>query len=123
MEQFKEATLEEVEELYDMLTGNRLPEGMEIPDGERPDLGPKQAFAVIWFLQERMGLLPDHYEQCETCLALFDTWETGTHIDDDEPNDWQARLGVTRELLKEHAGYHLCCDTCELAFWRDRMDE
>ncbi len=72
----EDITLEEVEKLYKFLQG-------EVPDSltlrETPNLTANQAFAVIYYLQEIMGILPDKYEQCQIpgCGELFDSAEEG----------------------------------------------
>lgn len=73
-------SLESVEVLYQMLRGGELPDGMTMPRGHQPRLTAKKAMSVIWFLQEQMGLIPDHYEACSVCEDLFDTWSEGTYV-------------------------------------------
>ena len=46
--------LEKIEELMDMLTGDQLPEGMNIKC--QPQLSRRQASSVVWFLQEHMNI-------------------------------------------------------------------
>jgi len=63
-------SLEQVEELYRFLQG-------EVPDGiyycKAPRLSERKAFTVIWFLQERLRIIPDQYERCCSCGTLYDT--------------------------------------------------
>ena len=111
-----EITLEQVEELYDMLRGLDLPEGMAMPN--QPQLKPKSAFSVIWFLQEHMGVIPSRYDQCSWCLSPYDSHCDGHSVDGtDEPDEWHEELGVTKAHLKEHEGNRFCCVYCEMAFW------
>jgi hypothetical protein len=44
-----------------------------------PNLTADQAFSVIYYLQEEMGVLPDKYEKCQVlgCDNLFDADEDG----------------------------------------------
>ena len=63
-----------------------------------PRLSSRMAFKIIWYLQEVMGVIPDHYERCITCGCLYDSWSEG-HYD-------------------ERNGHH--CDNCDSRiFWRD----
>jgi hypothetical protein len=78
----EEMTIEDTQELFDFLTGQSLPDGFRIM--HRPKLTAKKAFSVIYVLQERFGLIPDHYEQCCECGHLFDT-ECEGH--------WHAKTG------------------------------
>lgn len=58
----KEITLEQTQELFDFLQGNFMPEGWTIKP--KPRLTRNQAWSVIYYLQERLRILPDHYEKC-----------------------------------------------------------
>lgn len=80
--------LEWIEEFYRFLQG-AIPESVSIAPHNRPKMTKKQAFTVIWYLQEHFPLLPDNIEQCFECKELFDThcsglyWETkGRHYCD-----------------------------------------
>lgn len=75
----KEIGIEQVQEIYDMLTGRALPEGISLGRGNAPKLTEKKAFAVIWFLQEHLRILPDHIERCDECGDLFDTHRQGDY--------------------------------------------
>lgn len=88
----KTLTLEETEEFYKYLQGERMPETVLISLKRSPNLTPKKAFQVIWFLQEHVRLIPDTYEQCYNCKGLFDTNESGLY--------WESK------------GRHYC-DLCE----------
>ncbi|MBU1067492.1 hypothetical protein KKE60_06870 [Patescibacteria group bacterium] len=111
-------TIEHIEELMDMLTGTRLPKGMVMLN--QPCLSLKQAFSVVWFLQEHLPVLPDNFEQCHVCLAIFDRDHGGCFIDKtDDVSSWQEEIGVTQEMLKAHNGAQFCSIECEAAFWDD----
>lgn len=72
-------TLEQVQELFDFLQGT-IPEGIRLGRGHKPRLTRNQAWTVIWYLQEHLGVLPDHYEKCHRrgCDSdLFDSWGEG----------------------------------------------
>lgn len=109
-------TLEQVEELMNMLTGEGLPEGMVM--AEQPDLSCAQAFSVVWFLQEHLTVLPDHFEMCSVCSELFDTRHGGFTVDGtDIPSLWHEDHGVTQEMLAQHDGFIFCSEGCEYEFW------
>lgn len=73
--------LELVEELYDFLTGE-CPDCIHLARGHQPKLSQKKAFAIIWYLQEHLRVLPDNIERCDNCGNLYDShcgglyWET-----------------------------------------------
>ncbi|MFH1634880.1 MAG: hypothetical protein ABIG63_12865 [Chloroflexota bacterium] len=111
-------SLEKVEELMDMLTDNCLPEGMRIK--HQPQLSRKQAFSIVWFLQEHMGVLPDNIEMCGICGNLFDADSGGFVVDGtDVPDDWQENIGVTKEILQQNDGAKFCSQQCEYEFWQN----
>ena len=70
-------TLEETQELYDLLIGRSIPDGFHL--GKPPKLSAKKAFTVIYMLQERYHVIPDHFEQCRECGQIFDNWSEGTY--------------------------------------------
>lgn len=86
-------TLEKTRELYDLLIGRSIPDGFHL--GNPPKLSPKKAFTVIYMLQERYHVIPDHFEQCCECKQIFDDWAEGIH--------------------SEKAGKHWCGSCCYLA--------
>lgn len=67
-----------VVEFYDFLQGN-IPETISIGRGHRPKLSKKQAFSVIWYLQEHLRIIPDTIEQCWSCEELYDSNLGGTY--------------------------------------------
>ena len=67
-------TLEKVKELYKFLQGN-VP--AEICIKRPPRLSQRQAFDVIWYLQEHLRILPDRYERCTRCGNIYDSEESG----------------------------------------------
>lgn len=81
--------IEWVNEFYKYLQGDQ-PEGQAF---KKFKLSKKQAFAIIWYLQEHFPLIPDHIEQCSVCGELFDSWATGHH--------------------SELTGKHYCSEYCE----------
>lgn len=65
-----------VNEFYEFLQGN-VPEG--ITTRPKIKLTKKQAFSIIWYLQEKFPVIPDHIEQCYTCGELYDSYSQGHH--------------------------------------------
>lgn len=59
-----------VDEFNDFLQG-KMPDGITMPDP--PNLTEKQAFSVIWYLQEHFCLIPDNIERCVDCGVFFDS--------------------------------------------------
>lgn len=125
MNQGTEITLEQVEEFMQMLTGGDLSDGMRMPD--QPQLTDRQAFSVVYYLQERLHLVPDNFEQCEFCKGIFDVDCSGHYIDtEDSPADyggWYDSIGVTQEMIVATGGVHVCSRGCDVAFWREKFPE
>jgi len=74
----EQVTTEQVIELFEFLTEGKLPEGWTC---KSPRLSKRKAFSVIWYLQERLGVLPDIVEQCCKCGDLFNDEAEGIHIE------------------------------------------
>lgn len=91
--------LDQANKIYEYLQGN-LPEGFTC---FAPKLKPKQAFSVLWFLQEGAHCIVDHIEQCRECLDLFDSDSEGFYLDDQYEVDGKT-------LAKKHWGHW--CDSC-----------
>lgn len=72
-------TLEEAQALVDFLQGN-CPDNLSIQN--MPKLDAQQAFAVLYYLQEQMQLIPDTYEMCDSCHELYDADSEGICIGD-----------------------------------------
>ncbi len=69
-----------VKELYEFMRTGKSP-------GETSGLQPmnltaKQAFDIIWLLQEQLHILPDSFERCDGCDDLFDSDCEGYRLDD-----------------------------------------
>lgn len=73
-------TIERVEEFYEFLQGAEIGSITNLKD--RPHLSAEAASAVIYVLQEHMNLIPDHFENCDRCSALFDSEREGDITDD-----------------------------------------
>ena len=112
-----ESTLDEVRELFEMLTGGQLPDGMHLT--EQPQLSAKAAFGVVYFLQEHLRLLPDTIELCAECEQVYesdDGWCVSGDGWYDHPESYTV-MGVTPELMVEYEGTFLCSSHCEDRFW------
>lgn len=117
-----DVTFEQIKELMNMLTGGELPEGMIMVT--QPKLSREQAFSAIWFLQEHLCVLPDHFEMCNVCGDLFDTRHDGFTVDGtDVPGLWHEENNVTQEMLKRYDGFNFCSMGCEYHFWLDCLEK
>ena len=107
---------EQTQELMSMLTEGWLPEGWSLT--HQPKLTPEEAFSVIYFLQEYLRVIPDHFEQCCICKELYDAGCEGYSIDGtDDPDEFHTDLGVTQGMLEENDGAGFCSANCESDFW------
>lgn len=101
---------EDIEKLYQFLQGDVPP---ELTLDHPPKLTSEEAFSIIYYLQEIMGLLPDRYDRCRECGDLYDSYTEGTTIDvDSEPMTHEDDDGneVTREWAESEYGNY--CDSC-----------
>ena len=94
-------TLDQTKELFDFLQGNFCPKGYVLT--HKPKLGPQKAFTVIYVLQEYFHIIPDHYEMCQSCHALFDRECEGYYLSDE-----YTLKG--KPLPKKYRGFW--CDNC-----------
>ena len=78
-------TDDQMQEFWEFLRGESIPDGMTVD--EQPKLTDKAAFAVIYYLQERLRILPDAFEMCKTCHQLYDSDSEGFSIDDSDTCD------------------------------------
>lgn len=69
-------TLEHVNALYEFLQGKTI-EGVYIKPA--PKLSSRRAFDVIYFLQEYLGIIPDHFDRCCCCGEMYDSESEGTY--------------------------------------------
>lgn len=70
--------IEQAQELMNFLTEGRVPDGY-ILTKHPPGMSPKQAFSVLYLLQERYGVISDSFELCSSCGYLFDS-NPGGHM-------------------------------------------
>lgn len=67
--------LEWISEFYEFLKGNS-PD--KINDGKPVvSLSSKDAFSIIWYLQEHLSVLPDNIEKCDNCDEIYDSYSSG----------------------------------------------
>lgn len=100
--------IEPVRKFYEWLQGGKNPESIDFKT--KPKLTAEEAFSVIYYLQEELGILPDCYEQCRECKCLYDSYEEGTSIGEDstiideEGNEIDGNFSVEM--------YGLYCESC-----------
>ena len=68
--------LEQVQSLMDMLTGEPIDEKI-MHLAHQPKLTRKEAFSMVYYLQEEMHLIPDRFEMCSKCEVLYDSFNEG----------------------------------------------
>jgi len=73
-----DSDLEWITEFYEFLKG-KVPASIQLKKGGNPKLNEKQAYSIIWYLQEHFPLLPDTIEQCDTCGCLYDSYSSGLY--------------------------------------------
>lgn len=100
--------IEKVNEFYEWLQGKNCPENIHFE--EKLNLTEEQAFSVIYFLQEYLGILPDNYERCRECGCIFDSYEEGTSVNETTTTVTDAGEEVDANFPEEL--YGLYCDDC-----------
>lgn len=69
--------IEDVRQFYRWLTG----EGVEdISTASQPMLTEEEAWAVIYYLQEKLEILPDKFERCRACGGIYDSENEGVSV-------------------------------------------
>ena len=112
-----EITFEQVQELVNFLAGGFIPDGWVIPTP--PTLTRQQAFSVVYYLQERLHIIPDRFEMCEVCEQVEDRRYGGISVSDDDLEDSIAEdMGITLDEIEQHAGVFLHDPQCEIEFWQ-----
>ena len=107
MVEHPEMNLELVKEFFEFLQGNDVLENWILKP--RPKLTKKQAFSVIYVLQERLGIIPDKFEFCDECHELFDADYGICHVDDKESLKNMKEIGY-RVTAKDIG--KTFCDSC-----------
>ena len=103
-------TEEQMVEFFEFLQGTATPEGYII--SHPPKLKRDAAFAVIYFLQERLRVLPDTFECCEGCGGLYDSNCEGVTLDGE--GDMETLKG--KPIPKKYWGQWHC--ECVPIEWR-----
>lgn len=104
----EDITLEKVTEFYEWLQGNSCPEGIWFE--QKLELSEKQAFSVIYFLQEYLEIFPDNIERCRECGCLYDSYDGGGTINEDTTIIDENGNEVDGNFPEEM--YGLYCDNC-----------
>lgn len=100
--------IETMRKFYEWLQGEENTENISFKT--KPKLTADEAFSVIYYLQEGLGILPDYYEQCRECKCLYDSYNEGVSIDKESTiinNEGNEVDGNFPEEL-----YGLYCDNC-----------
>ena len=104
----EEVDTNEVLEFFDWLQGKAEIKRMYF--AENPKLSQEAALSVIYYLQERLGVLEDKYEMCRECGCIFDSEYEGTHINDDYTLVGENREEYDANYPEEMYGHY--CDDC-----------
>jgi len=94
--------LEKIDEFYKFLTGEVVPKNIHLSKHATPKMTEKKAFAVIWFLQEHLRILPENIEKCSECGDLYDSNCEGVY--------WEKKgknfCGACDHLVPENCNNH-----------------
>ncbi len=113
----KEIHDKDIEQFFEMLKGGNLPQGILMTD--QPTLNTREAFSILWYIQEHLGLLDSRYELCDNCESLFNSHSQGSFIDQDSLDDhYYIESNITKATVRAHIGKHYCCQQCEFAAMR-----
>jgi hypothetical protein len=77
-----DSDVEKIDEFYEFLQGD-IPESIRLRRGHKPKLTSKQAWSVIWYLQEHLSIFPEHIEKCSNCGQVYDCYTEGIY--------WQSK--------------------------------
>jgi hypothetical protein len=72
-----EELLAKTQQLFEWLKGGEQPKSLLSLKRDQPKLSKRQAWHLIWFLQEFTGVIPDHFELCHGCGEVFDSYTEG----------------------------------------------
>lgn len=104
----KSISTEQVEQFYNWLQGINCPK--ELHTENKMNLTDDQAFSVIYYLQEILGVLPDKFEKCNDCGCLYDSEAEGTYIGED--STWENEFGEEEHFDESQYGFY--CDNCRI---------
>jgi hypothetical protein len=109
-----ELTIEQVQEFYDYLKGEFMPNEFII---ESQKLSKNKAQSILYILQEYFHIMPNTFEICENCDNLFDTGNEGfCHDCEDCENKSCIELypDIPRKKLQKILNYkYFCSEGCE----------
>lgn len=100
-------SLEQADAFYEWLQGKSCPPGIEFQT--KPQLTEEEAFSVIYYLQEKLGVLPDKFERCRECGCLYDSDSEGVNIDGDSI---VVEDGQEKDTNFPEEMYGNYCDSC-----------
>lgn len=105
--ELEKITLEQVQEFHSWLQGKSYPNGIEFAHSLK--LTPGEAFSVIYYLQEELGILPDNYEMCQECKDIYDGYNEGTYINEEST---VIKDGKEIDVNFPEEIYGSYCDNC-----------
>lgn len=70
-------TQDEVVKLYNFLQGKPIETLCAFSN--KLNLSEEEAYSIIYYLQEEMHLIPDHYERCGECGRIYDSDKEGMY--------------------------------------------
>lgn len=95
--------VEQIQQLFDWLTGaaetpphtdDEPPTEHRFYVGLSPKMSPGQAESLIWWLQEVLRCVPEHYGRCSWCGNWYDSYASGCYLEADNEDD----IGWCREF-------------------------
>lgn len=104
----EDISIEQVQEFYEWLQGKSCPEHLHFED--KLNLSEEQAFSVIYYLQEHLGILPDKYERCKKCGCIYDTDYEGESINEETTIVTEDGKELNGNFPKEMYGMY--CQDC-----------
>lgn len=112
----QEITDKQIRNFVSFLRGDLRDDGVKIH--HMPELNDEQSMSILWYLQEVLPVIPDHYECCSRCGVVIDTDAEGTYLD---PSEREEHI-VTHEWFADLADQHWhkwYCDHCYFAVLGD----
>jgi len=115
--------LEKIQEFFLYLTGENIHESCF-----SPKLNPDDAFAIIWFLQEVTGIIPDNLEKCDVCHKIYDSDSQGSFFEEESSIiEYYSSLDknecfLNKEEIKQISGKFFCGEGCENVFIENMSD-
>lgn len=99
--------IKSIQEFYEWLQGKSCPKKLHFE--EKLNLTAKEAFRVIYYLQEELKVFPDKYEKCLVCGWVYDSDYEGTTISEESSFEDEDGNEVFYDTNFEHGTY---CDNC-----------